>query len=147
MNRKKQVKGLRFNKKFVDVYYSQSGQNDDLFWLYCGFYYKKSLVVTDDKMCDHIYNIFNDLGVHTFRKWANLNVVRFHFDNNTKKKENWLSIEYPKKYSEKIQCSESARGTVIHIPVNMKGDGVKWFCASSVQTQKRQKRQKMENNE
>ena len=62
--------------KNVDVYYSQSGQNDDLFWLYCGIYYKGSLVITDDKMSDHIFNIFNDLGIHIFNRWLKLNVAR-----------------------------------------------------------------------
>ena len=141
VNRKKQVKNLRFNKKFVDVYYSQSGQNDDLFWLYCGIYYKQSLVVTDDKMCDHIYNIFNDLGVHTFRKWANLNVARFHF-NNTATANKWLTIEYPITYSEKIQFSEDGN---IHVPVRVEGGvDVDWYCFPKIKSQQNpQKRQKI----
>ena len=143
INRKKQVLPLNINKnKLVDVFYSESGSNDDLFWLYCGFHYKNSWVVTDDKMCDHIFNIFNDLGIHIFKKWADSHVARFRFTNDGDKKKDkkgWLKVIYPNRYSEKMQF----RNIPLHVPVsntsdrNSDGFGgrVKWFCFSEIDEQ------------
>ena len=120
INRKNQVKSItEKNKELVNFYYSERGQNDDLFWLYCGFYYKNALVVTDDKMCDHIFRIFNNLGIHKFWKWAHLNVARFHFD-----KTKCLTIQYPKWYSEKVQFVNG----ILHVPVKRGKEKIEWVC-------------------
>lgn len=129
IGRKQQVSKMAFfdnryrRRDLVDVYYSDKGCNDDLFWLYCGFYYQNALVVTDDKMGDHIFNIFNQLGIHIFWKWAHCHVVKFHFQNDNNvdgyfhfgkdKKahqhshnnshKDWLQLTFPKLYSEKFK--------------------------------------------
>lgn len=142
IHRKKQVSNLNFNRnKSVDVFYSDSGHNDDLFWLYCGIYYRNSLVVTDDKMCDHIYNIFNDLGLHIFKKWSDSHVVRFKFSNNNNNRDNnnnnsrrnsenkWLKIIYPKRYSEKVQFESIP----LHVPVHShQCESVIWYCFGDI---------------
>lgn len=81
------------------------------------------------------------IGVHTFKKWVNLNVARFKFDNTNSKK-NWLTIEYPKEYSEKIQCTDFG----MHVPVTISEGIVQWHCFPSFdeESQKELKRRKIE---
>ena len=104
--------------KNVDIFYSHKGQNDDLFWLYAALS-QSAMVVTDDRMSDHLYQMFSKVGEHIFRKWIKANIIHFEFQQNVSA-ENWLKIDLPKDYSNRIQLD----GNFLHIPKV----GEQWMC-------------------
>ncbi|KAI4376609.1 hypothetical protein MLD38_014351 [Melastoma candidum] len=59
------------------LYATPTGSNDDWFWLYAAIKFR-SLIVTNDEMRDHIFQI---LGNDFFPKWKERHQVRFSFSD------------------------------------------------------------------
>lgn len=125
ISRKKMTKNLIQRWKNVDVFYTQSGTNDDLSWLYAGIYYPNIWCITNDQMRDHVYYKFtNAVGRNIVDLWMERNIVsysfniKFHPQINCSNAQVRLNIPLP--YSIRPQVYDSS----IHIPMK---EG--WCCA------------------
>ncbi|KAF5193385.1 Proteinaceous rnase p [Thalictrum thalictroides] len=86
------------------LYTTPNGSNDDWYWLYAAVKLK-CLLVTNDEMRDHIFELF---GSNFFLKWKERHRVRFTFLKNN------LRLLMPPSYSLVIQ--ESEKGSW-HVPI------------------------------
>ncbi|KAL5717084.1 ribonuclease P [Ranunculus cassubicifolius] len=105
-------------KKQGALYTTPDGSNDDWYWLYAAVKLK-CLVVTNDEMRDHIFEI---LGSSFFLQWKERHRIRFTLVKNT------LKLLMPPPYSIVIQ--ESDKGSW-HVPVEGEYDDEKsrtWLC-------------------
>ena len=85
------------------LYKVPKGINDDCYWLYVSFLCNdKCLLVTNDEMRDHHFQMMHE---RTFVLWKELHQVRFSFGfRGNAEVERECLLEYPKKYTRKIQC-------------------------------------------
>jgi len=125
ISRKKMTKDLIERWKNVDVFYTQSGTNDDLSWLYAGIYYPNIWCITNDRMRDHVYYKFtNAVGRNVVDLWMERNIVTYRFDIT--KAKNYInvqvSLDIPLPYSIRPQVN----GNSVHIPMKEGG----WCCAT-----------------
>ncbi|KAL4611668.1 hypothetical protein ACB092_08G142200 [Castanea dentata] len=86
------------------LYTTPTGSNDDWYWMYAAVKVK-SLLVTNDEMRDHIFEL---LGSSFFLKWKERHQVRYTFVKGN------LKLQMPPPYSSVIQ--ESKKGSW-HVPV------------------------------
>ncbi|XP_024521173.1 uncharacterized protein LOC9655352 [Selaginella moellendorffii] len=102
------------------LYIAPAGSNDDWYWLYAAVKCK-SLLVSNDEMRDHIFQL---LGREFFPTWKERHQVRFHVTKHGP------VFHMPPPYSIIIQ--ETERGSW-HIPVSG-GDDIssprKWLCVT-----------------
>ncbi|XP_047317046.1 proteinaceous RNase P 2 [Impatiens glandulifera] len=85
------------------LYATPYGSNDDWYWLYAAVQFK-CLIVTNDEMRDHIFELF---GRNFFLRWKERHQVRYSF------KKGIASFQMPPSYSIVIQ--ESVKGSW-HVP-------------------------------
>ncbi|KAG0497711.1 hypothetical protein HPP92_002402 [Vanilla planifolia] len=100
------------------IYTTPVGSNDDWYWLYAAVKLK-SLLVTNDEMRDHIYEL---LGSNFFPKWKERHQVKYTFLHGR------LVLKMPPPYSLFIQ--ESERGSW-HVPLcdnNQDETSRIWLC-------------------
>jgi hypothetical protein len=124
ISRKKMTKDLIIRWKNVDLFYTQSGTNDDLSWLYAGIYYPNIWCITNDQMRDHVYYKFtNAVGRNVVDLWMERNIVTYRFDIT--KAKNYInvqvSLDIPLPYSIRPQVNDKS----VHIPIK---DG--WCCST-----------------
>lgn len=86
------------------LYTTPYGSNDDWYWLYAAVKLK-CLLVTNDEMRDHIYEL---LGSSFFRKWKERHQVHYTFVKDN------LQLQMPRSFSLVIQ--ESEKGSW-HVPL------------------------------
>lgn len=102
------------------LYSTPHGSNDDWYWLYAAVYCK-CLLVTNDEMRDHLFEL---LGDDFFPKWKERHQVRFTFSTNG------LELFMPPPYSTVIQESQNG---CWHIP-QTGGDDMEfpreWLCVT-----------------
>lgn len=122
--RKKQTQNLPGKWKNVDVYYTKSGTNDDLSWLYAALWYPNIWCITNDHMRDHIYYLFTDVvGRNVIDIWMDRNIVTFEFniirmkDNRNKVQ---IRLNTPLHYSIRPQINDNHG----HIPISRN----RWVC-------------------
>lgn len=102
------------------LFTTPNGSNDDWYWLYAAVQLK-CLLVTNDEMRDHIFEI---LGRSFFPKWKERHQVRYTFVKGK------LTLAMPPPYSVVIQ--ESALGSW-HIPIDDKSNEENtrtWLCVT-----------------
>lgn len=100
------------------LYTTPNGSNDDWYWLYAAVKLK-SLLVTNDEMRDHIFEL---LGSSFFLKWKERHQVRYTFVKGN------VKLLMPPSYSLFIQ--ESVKGTW-HVPVASESSDESlrtWLC-------------------
>ncbi|KAL3915874.1 MAG: hypothetical protein SGILL_005440 [Bacillariaceae sp.] len=114
------------------LYKTPSGMNDDWFWMHAALKYKL-LVVTNDEMRDHLFQM---LSPRFFLRWRDRHRVGFSFgiwhrkargDGNpwgTKQRE--VILEYPDIYSRRIQRLEDG----LVIPLAKRGDENRYLDGS-----------------
>ncbi len=124
ISRKKITTELIKRWENVDVFYTHSGTNDDLSWLYAGIYYPNIWCITNDKMRDHVYYKFiNAVGRNVVDLWMERNIVSYSF--NITKSKNYTNVQVrlniPLHYSIRPQVN----GNYVHIPMK---EG--WCCAT-----------------
>ena len=102
------------------LYITPKGLNDDWYWLYFSIKLMDeiddSLLITNDNMCDHIFQIFTK---SIFNKWKERVLTKYEFENLIPK------LDIPSSYSIKKQINEQT----IHIPYSELGL-IKWLCIS-----------------
>jgi len=111
------------------LYRAPPGMNDDWFWLHAalwGFDKSQTLVLTNDEMRDHHFQM---LAPRSFLRWKERHQIHFGFGEwttGTSPRRRKVSLEYPAKYSRRIQRLED--GIVVPLPkrgdVNRFLDGV-----------------------
>ncbi len=84
------------------VYPVARGVNDDLFWLYAAMRVKDCILVTNDTMRDHHFQIVADGAQRTLTRWRALHQASFGFVAGMSQ------IEYPLIYSKRSQCNNYA---------------------------------------
>ena len=109
-------------KKMGIIYITPKGLNDDWYWLYFSInlmnHIDNSLLVTNDNMCDHLFQIFTE---KIFNKWKERVLVRYSFDGINP------ILELPSSYSIIKQTNQGS----IHIPYNEMGL-VNWLCIKDI---------------
>ena len=102
------------------LYITPKGLNDDWYWLYFSIKLMDeiddSLLITNDNMCDHIFQIFTR---SIFNKWKERVLTKYEFEKLIPK------LDIPSSYSIKKQCNE----LYIHLPYSELGI-IKWLCIS-----------------
>ena len=106
------------NKKII--YLTPYKMSDDWFFLYGALLTKKSKIVTNDKLRDHVFKISErSLIDNTLSKWIERSIINYEFNSNSFLIES-LKLKYPQKYSNRIQKLNN----IWHFPINDN----KWFC-------------------
>lgn len=103
------------------LYATPLGSNDDWYWLYAAVSCK-SLVVTNDEMRDHLFQL---LGNSFFPRWKEKHQVRLSVS-----REEGLQLHMPPPYSIVIQESKDGRW---HVPMSVDDDlqtSRQWLCAT-----------------
>lgn len=102
----------------LKIYFTPYCMDDDWFFIWAGLKNKKSIVVTNDLLRDHINKISEeDLISNTLDKWISEYIVKYSFAN---KKNFSVKLCYPNDITIKTQQNK----THYHIPV----DDSKWIC-------------------
>jgi pentatricopeptide repeat protein len=102
-------------KKWDDnIYQANPGMNDDWFWLHAALWGKRTLVVTNDEMRDHHFQM---LETRSFVRWKERHQIHFAFPV-TLEGIRTLELIFPKKYSRRVQ---SVGGGLV-IPLTKRGD-------------------------
>lgn len=115
--RKKQTHSLQSKWGNVDVFYSKSGTNDDLSWLYAAIYYPNIWCITNDQMRDHVYYRFTEtVGRNVIDLWMEQQIVTFSFTNLG------CELNVPLSYSIRPQVND----IFVHIPLDNNNN--KWYC-------------------
>jgi hypothetical protein len=102
------------------LYKTPRGMNDDWFWLHAAYTYK-SLVVTNDEMRDHHFQM---LAPRTFLRWKQRHHIHFNFgdwnkaDGGINVREREVILSYPESYSRRVQRVEDG----IVVPLAKRGD-------------------------
>ncbi|KAL6190158.1 hypothetical protein ACLB2K_036557 [Fragaria x ananassa] len=113
-------------KKSRALYATPPGSNDDWYWLYAAVSCK-SLLVTNDEMRDHLFQL---LGTNFFPRWKEKHQVRVSVSKLG------LNLHMPPPYSIVIQESEDGRW---HVPTTT-GDDIEtprqWLCATRARNTK-----------
>ncbi|KAG0455808.1 hypothetical protein HPP92_023596 [Vanilla planifolia] len=119
MNEPRHMKILDKWENADAIYGTPTGSNDDWYWLYAAIKCK-SLVVTNDEMRDHVFQL---LGNDFFPRWKERHQVRFSFKDGS------FQFHMPPACSIVIQ--ESKRGHW-HIPIAEREQGTKrtWMCVT-----------------
>ncbi|XP_008775808.2 proteinaceous RNase P 1, chloroplastic/mitochondrial-like isoform X1 [Phoenix dactylifera] len=103
------------------IYATPTGSNDDWYWLYAAIKCK-CLIVTNDEMRDHIFQI---LGNDFFSKWKERHQVRFSYHDGN------FEFHMPPPCSVVIQESEKGHW---HIPISVEHDESErertWLCVT-----------------
>lgn len=123
-SRKKVTGNLVGKWENVDVFYTKSGTNDDLSWLYAALYYPNIWCITNDQMRDHIYYKFTKaVGRNVIDLWIERNIVTYNFNVSKVKGRGdvQVSLDIPLLYSVRPQMVENS----VHIPI-FEG----WCCAT-----------------
>jgi pentatricopeptide repeat protein len=132
IGRKKKAKDIP-KRPNVTYLFSIAGEDDDLTWLYATLA-MNCYCITADKIRDHLYYKFSkNVTQNVFEKWVECHIVPYKFAKNT---EEWLTIEWPNRYSKRIHVFSSR----IHIPVETQTGTEVWYCIKK-QTKKRLKTQ------
>lgn len=115
------------NKKLIEkwknadaLYATPTGSNDDWYWLYAAIKFK-CLIVTNDEMRDHIFQI---LGNDFFPKWKERHQVHFSFCDGSPE------FHMPPQCSVVIQESEKGHW---HIPIVLEQESKRertWLCVT-----------------
>jgi hypothetical protein len=114
---KKYIKEWK-NKKII--YLTPYKMSDDWFFLYGAFLTRKSKIVTNDKLRDHIFKISEKTLIdNTLSKWIERSIINYEFNSNSFSLES-LKLNYPKEYSVRIQKVNN----IWHFPIKDN----KWFC-------------------
>lgn len=139
----------------IDVFWCPRDVNDDYFWLFVAMY-QNCKFVTADKMGDHVYHVFSQIGRHVFQKWVDAHHVNYSFtysrdnrDNKRRKQKEGrrnfergkvqMRILRPARYSTRISTQPKKGGLsfTTHIPIQVvkkrKGKRndqreIQWFC-------------------
>ncbi|KAL6186753.1 hypothetical protein ACLB2K_042872 [Fragaria x ananassa] len=113
-------------KKSRALYATPPGSNDDWYWLYAAVSCK-SLLVTNDEMRDHLFQL---LGTNFFPRWKEKHQVRVSVSKLG------LNLHMPPPYSIVIQESEDGSW---HVPTTT-GDDIEtprqWLCATRARNTK-----------
>lgn len=99
------------------LYTTPRGMNDDWFWLHAALV-KRSLVVTNDEMRDHHFQMLAQRG---FLRWKDSHQVHFSFgawEEEDGRRRRSVELTYPDTYSRRIQCV----GDGLVIPMPKRGD-------------------------
>jgi pentatricopeptide repeat protein len=120
IGRKKRVQNLP-KRPNVTIFYSVAGEDDDLTWLYATLA-MNCYCVTADKIRDHLfYKFSHNVTQNVFEKWVECHIVPYKFSKDTK---NWLTMEWPARYSQRVQLISSR----IHIPIETQSGFEVWYC-------------------
>ena len=103
----------------MNIYYTPYKMNDDYFFIWQSLNTPNSLVLTNDKLTDHIFKISDeDLDSNTLQKWMDNSIITFNtFESNNKIN---INLNFPNEISYKAQKNNG----VWHIPI--KPDN--WIC-------------------
>lgn len=95
------------------LYRANPGMNDDWFWLHAALWGNATMVLTNDEMRDHHFQM---LAPRSFLRWKERHQIHFSFQivDGTRR----LELVYPNKYSRRVQ--RIADGLVI--PLAKRGD-------------------------
>lgn len=100
------------------LYKTPRGMNDDWFWLHAAYSYK-SLVVTNDEMRDHHFQM---LAPRTFLRWKERHHVHFDFGDwmafNGSNRQREVKLTWPEPYSRRIQRVDDG----LVVPLAKQGD-------------------------
>ncbi|RWR90222.1 proteinaceous RNase P 1, chloroplastic/mitochondrial-like protein [Cinnamomum micranthum f. kanehirae] len=117
----KNKKLLEYWRRSGVLYTTPTGSNDDWYWLYAAVSCK-CLLVTDDEMRDHLFEL---LGTSFFPRWKEKHQVRVTFSKQLPP-----IFHMPPPYSIVIQESEAGSW---HVPI-VSGDDIEtnrqWICAT-----------------
>lgn len=102
--RRKCAELSEFTKKYknVTIFWVKTNTYDDLVWLYASIK-NNSLLVTNDKMADHIYHIFES-HKDIFQTWLDCHLVTYNIQYNK------VHLYEPLPYSKRIQVFNSDCG-------------------------------------
>eukprot|EP00980_Cylindrotheca_fusiformis_P028534 scaffold22607_cov123-Cylindrotheca_fusiformis.AAC.31 len=110
------------------LYKTPRGMNDDWFWLHAAYCYK-SLVVTNDEMRDHHFQM---LAPRIFLRWKERHHIHFDFGDwvvvNGGQRQREVKLMWPEPYSRRIQRVENG----IVIPLAKQGDEKRFLDGSHV---------------
>jgi pentatricopeptide repeat protein len=110
------------------LYKSPRGMNDDWFWLHAAYSYK-SLVVTNDEMRDHHFQM---LAPRTFLRWKERHHIHFDFGDWTtdegEQRQREVKLAWPEPYSRRIQRVDNG----LVIPLAKQGDGKRFMDGAHV---------------
>ena len=109
-------------KKTKSIYFTPFKSNDDIYWLYYFLHSKIdtkcSLLITNDNMSDHIFQL---LDREQFSRLKNSTILNYDFVNSDLVITS--SIEYSEVYQE--------NGDHVHIPF-VTNDKILWFCGNKI---------------
>jgi hypothetical protein len=110
------------------LYKSPRGMNDDWFWLHAA-YSDKSLVVTNDEMRDHHFQM---LAPRTFLRWKERHHIHFDFGDwmtdEGKQRQREVMLAWPEPYSRRTQRVDNG----LVIPLAKQGDSKRFMDGAHV---------------
>lgn len=104
---------------FMNVYYTPYHMNDDYFFIWQSLNTQNSLILTNDKFTDHIFNISEEnLVSNTLQKWMNNSIITYNtFESNKN-----INVDF--KFPNEISPIAQKNNEHWHLPTSDN----KWFC-------------------
>lgn len=101
------------------VYECSVSGKDDWLWMYASLHGNGRMVVTNDEMRDHWYDLLEE---RSFRRWKEFQIVQFAFERELAPT-NWkIQLHMPKPFSHALQQADTGEW---HLPAKESDD---WLC-------------------